>query len=220
MVRRKIQPDADRRAKRADGFKLERTDFDRKDVEVSSSSATSQRGLPMLPQAIVLCPHPFSISAINSVVVVFPFVPVMAMTGAPRAPAEFQFPYRFDFARRKICRQRQTRGRFPGSDDQVAGSLSFSAAGPERTVTPRARKSSRVDFRSFFSGGAVEHRNLCALAAEERAAAVPLRPAPRTAIFFPEYFTLSQFQGGQSEQREDGRQNPEPNDDGILLPPA
>ena len=35
----------------------------------------------MLPQAIVRCPHAFSICASNSVVVVLPFVPVMAMTG-------------------------------------------------------------------------------------------------------------------------------------------
>ena len=35
----------------------------------------------MLPQAIVRWPHAFNICASNSVVVVFPFVPVMAMIG-------------------------------------------------------------------------------------------------------------------------------------------
>src|SRR5207244_2639513 len=45
------------------------------------SRATSESGLPMLPQAIVFCPQSFSICASISVVVVLPFVPVIAMTG-------------------------------------------------------------------------------------------------------------------------------------------
>ena len=57
-------------------------------------------GLPMFPQAMVRWPHAFSICATNSVVVVLPFVPVMAMTGrSHETPAELELADRFDFSR-------------------------------------------------------------------------------------------------------------------------
>ena len=50
----------------------------------SSSSATSESGTPMFPPARLLRPAASRIACSRAVVVVFPFVPVTASTGAER----------------------------------------------------------------------------------------------------------------------------------------
>ena len=68
----------------------------------------------MLPQAMVRWPQAFSICASNSVVVVLPFVPVMAMTGTSHgAPAELELADRLDVSRGKILRKRRDPDRCP-----------------------------------------------------------------------------------------------------------
>ena len=57
----------------------------------------------MLPQATVRWPQAFNICAINSVVVVLPFVPVMPMTGDARElKAKLQLADRRDVLARKV----------------------------------------------------------------------------------------------------------------------
>ena len=146
MIGRKIQPDADRGPEGANRFELKRAHFDGEHVEVLFLPATtSHSGLPMLPQAMVRWPHAFSICASNSVVVVLPFVPVMAMTGTlARTPAQLELADRFDFSRGKILRKRRIRIDARTQDNQIVGGgilLRFRAA------TSRAHRA-RADFRS------------------------------------------------------------------------
>ena len=67
--------------KSLDRFELEQTDFNREDVEILLTPDNFAEGLPMFPQAIVRWPQAFNICASNSVVVVLPLVPVIAITG-------------------------------------------------------------------------------------------------------------------------------------------
>ena len=155
------------------------------------SSATSQSGLPMLPQAIVRCPHAFNICASNSVVVVFPFVPVMAMTGTftDRQPNSSS-PIVSIFRDEKFVASGEI-GSMPGlKTTKSYDAESRPAAGPERTSTPRARRFSIVDFSRVFSSALSRTVTLAPSLRSRSAAAVPLSPAPSTATFLPWYFKI------------------------------
>ena len=69
----------------------------------------------MLPQATVRWPQAFNICAINSVVVVLPFVPVMAMTGTwHELPAKLQLADRLDVLATKNSAPAARSGSIPG----------------------------------------------------------------------------------------------------------
>ena len=61
---------------------VEDRDWLRDKLGVEDPGPATAHARAVMPQAIVLCPQAFSICASNSVVVVLPFVPVIAMTGA------------------------------------------------------------------------------------------------------------------------------------------
>jgi hypothetical protein len=101
----------------------------------------------MLPQAMVRCPHAFNICASSSVVVVFPFVPVMAMTGTltERQPNS-NSPIVSMFRDEKFIASGEA-GSMPGLKTAKSyGAESCSASAPQRIFTPCARRFSRVDF--------------------------------------------------------------------------
>ncbi len=157
-----------------------------------SSSATSESGLPMLPQAMVRCPHAFSICASNSVVVVFPFVPVMAMTGHVHgAPTQLQLAHRLDVSRGKILRQRRDRIDARTQHDKIIRSrIVVRPRDRNGLPLPRARRFSIVDLSKVFSSALSRTVTSAPSLCSRRAAAVPLRPAPSTATFLPWYFTI------------------------------
>src|SRR5688572_15020786 len=125
-----------------------------------------------------------------------------------------------------ICREEKfwasgESGSMPGlSTTKSKLAASFSACGPQFTVTPRARRFSIVDFSSVSSAALSRTVTWAPSLRSSNAAAVPLKPAPSTATFLPLYFTLSELESRQAEQGKYGRQNPEPDDDGIFLPTA
>src|SRR5688572_31956970 len=125
-----------------------------------------------------------------------------------------------------ICREEKfwasgESGSMPGlSTTKSKLAASFSACGPQFTFTPRARRFSIVDLSSVSSGALSRTVASAPSLRSSNAAAVPLKPAPSTATFLPWYFTSSELESRQSEQRENGRQDPEPDDHGVFLPAA
>ena len=151
----------------------------------------------MLPQAIVRCPHAFSICASNSVVVVFPFVPVMPMIGHVARIASPTRARRSSrcFADEKFCASGEI-GSMPGTQDDkiIRGRV---------LLAPRSRNAPRLralaDFRSSISQSfflrAVENGDIGAFASKQEGRGFPLSPAPSTATFlslvFHIYLSLS-----------------------------
>ena len=79
----------------------------------------------MLPQAIVRWPHAFNICAINSVVVVLPFVPVMAMTGrSQNCQPSSSSPIISMFRDEKFCASAES-GSIPGTQDDEIVSVAI-----------------------------------------------------------------------------------------------
>ena len=145
----------------------------------------------MLPQAIVRCPHAFNICASNSVVVVFPFVPVIAITGtSTESQPSSSSPIVSIFRDEKFVANGEI-GSIPGlKTTKSYADESLSAAGPQCTATPRARKFSIVDFSRVFSSALSSTVTSAPSPRRRSAAAVPLSPAPSTATFLPWYFTV------------------------------
>src|SRR4029077_13725716 len=149
------------------------------------SRATSESGLPMLPQGIVRWPQAFGICASNSVVVVFPFVPVTAMIGISQERQPSSSSLIVSIPREEKLRANGEIGSIPGLRTiQSYTDESRSASDSQTTRTPCARRLSSVDFSKLFSL-ALSSTVTCAPSdASSNAAALPLSPAPSTATFW------------------------------------
>ena len=144
--------------------------------------ATSESGLPMLPQAIVRCPQALSICASNSVVVVLPLVPVTAIMGSSHERKPSSSSPIISMLCEEKFRANGDAGSIPGlSTTKSYLPESPSAACPQITRTSCLRRSSIVDLRRFFSSALSSTVTLAPSALSKCAAAEPLKPAPRTA---------------------------------------
>ena len=178
----------------------------------------------MLPQAMVRWPQAFNICASSSVVVVLPFVPVIATTGMlhERQPSSSS-PIVSMLRVGEIPRERGRRIDARAEHDHLVMQTSRALLPVRRSRRCRARaslRSSSCRMRLLFR--AVEHGDARAFVLQQDAPP-PCRSGPRRELppFDPcSAQSLPQLQRGQSEQREDGGENPEPHDDGVFLPAA
>ena len=146
------------------------------------SRATSESGFPMLPQAIVFWPQWFSIWASISVVVVFPLVPVIAITGVWHDCHPSSSSPIMSVPRDQKFRPSAEAGSIPGLATTRSNLSELrSASGPQTTRIPWAARLSRVDRNSLSSCALSSTVTLAPSDCRRSAAAAPLKPAPRTA---------------------------------------
>ncbi len=120
----------------------------------------------MFPQATVRWPQAFNICAINSVVVVLPFVPVMPMTGTRQnCQPSSSSPIVGNVLARKISAERQLRID-PGAEHaEIVKGRIFLRGGTAKQVN--AFGPQRLEAGQLFFRCAVEHRDLGAFLREE-----------------------------------------------------
>ena len=176
-----------RRQLTADRFRRRGVEFLKREgnapVQESLPNRTELR-VGDFPQAIVRCRQALSICASNSVVVVLPFVPVTAIieSSQDRKPSSSS-PIISMFREEKFRASAEV-GSIPGLRTTRSYLLeSPSAAGPQITRMPCARRLSMFDLRRSFSSALSSTVTLAPSAFSKCAPAEPLKPAPRTATF-------------------------------------
>ena len=169
MVGSEVEPDADRRSKRPDGFELKRTYFNGEDIEIAiferdfterfADVAASDRALATGVQHLrkQLGGGRFSVRAGDG-----------DDRQAYRTPAELEFAQRLDFSRREIRRQRRERIDARTQDDKIVirRILVRVATGTDSNAARAQVFDRRFQERLFL--GAVEHAHIGAFAAEEK----------------------------------------------------
>ncbi len=159
-------------------------------------AASDAYGMPMFPATFTSAKWLFKISPVNAVVVVFPFVPVMAA----RCPFAYRYassisPQMRTPCSRSFCAAPVSDG-MPGDKTAIETcSITASASSPSTTVTsvpgPLAASCPKgcASFARISASHAFSFPSYTIMSApsasSSRAAAMPLAPVPATRIFFP-----------------------------------
>src|SRR5690606_13528978 len=189
----------------------------------TSSASKSRAGVPRLPPTATFLPAAAAISPTRVVTVLLALEPVMAMIGARASRANSSIsPESFTPRRAASCNAGEATARPGLTRSSSARQRNSTSSAPQRTSTPGNSCCKVASSGGLARVSATANDN--PRRAKWRTRDMPLLPRPTTmrnwseAIRLMSFFASTQFQGGQTDQHEDHRDDPEAHDDARFGP--